>query len=344
MPMTWGWWRPAALLPAEAIHWDRQRARLVLRHELAHVRRNDCLAQALAAFVCALYWFNPLAWVAAARMRVERERACDDLVVSLGETRPSEYAGHLLEVARQWSGAPRAALPVAKRFGLEERLRALLDGANHHGEMSARAAAAVTCALLAMVLVAAGCDGSNNREVEQLQAKNAALEKRVNEMEKLLQPMKSQMEQQANQRARRERFEQRRGLDQKKYTPEQLREAEAMIGAADRKFGSPECIGILKQILEKFPGANRAGCALLYLAQSTTGPESEKHFKECIEKYDDCYYGDGVQVGAYARFLLADYYTKAEEANKAGALYKEIKDNYPDSIDHHGQFLISLIK
>jgi hypothetical protein len=156
MPMTWGWRKPAALVPSEAIHWERLRLRLVLRHELAHVRRNDCLAQALAALVCALYWFNPLAWLAAARLRAERERACDDLVVSLGETRPSEYAGHLLEVARQWSGAPRAALPVAKRFGLEQRLRALLDGANNHGEMSRSAAAAVTCALAFGLFALAG--------------------------------------------------------------------------------------------------------------------------------------------------------------------------------------------
>jgi beta-lactamase regulating signal transducer with metallopeptidase domain len=156
MPMTWGCWRPAALLPADAANWERERLRLVLRHELAHVRRGDCLAQTLAALVCALYWFNPLAWLAAARMRVERERACDDLVVALGETRPSEYAGHLLEIARQWSAAPRAALPVAKRSGLEHRLRALLDRANHHGGMTRRAALIVVCALAAGLVALAG--------------------------------------------------------------------------------------------------------------------------------------------------------------------------------------------
>jgi beta-lactamase regulating signal transducer with metallopeptidase domain len=156
MPMTWGCWRPAALLPADAAKWERERLRLVLRHELAHVRRGDCLTQALAAMVCALYWFNPLAWLAAAQMRVERERACDDLVVALGQTRPSEYAGHLLDIARQWSAAPRAALPVAKRSGLEQRLRALLDGANHHGQMTRRAALAVVCALAAGLVTLAG--------------------------------------------------------------------------------------------------------------------------------------------------------------------------------------------
>jgi len=156
MPMTWGFLRPAALLPADAAQWERERLRLVLRHELAHVRRCDCLTQALAALVCALYWFNPLAWLAAARMRVERERACDDLVVALGQTRASEYAGHLLEIARQWSDAPRAALAVAKRSGLEQRLRALLDGANHHGGMTRRAAVSVVCTLVAGVVTLAG--------------------------------------------------------------------------------------------------------------------------------------------------------------------------------------------
>jgi hypothetical protein len=127
-----------------------------LRHELAHVRRSDCLAQALAGLVCALYWFNPVAWLAAARMRVERERACDDLVVALGTTRPSEYAGHLLQIARQWSAAPSGALPVAKRSGLEQRLRALLDGANHHGAMTRRAALSVVCALATGLVALAG--------------------------------------------------------------------------------------------------------------------------------------------------------------------------------------------
>jgi beta-lactamase regulating signal transducer with metallopeptidase domain len=156
MPMTWGFWRPAALLPAEAANWERERLRLVLRHELAHVRRGDCLTQALAAVVCALYWFNPMVWLAAARMRVERERACDDVVVALGQTRASDYAGHLLEIARQLSAAPRAALPVARRSGLEQRLRALLDGGNHHRGLTRRAAVSVAFALAVCLVALAG--------------------------------------------------------------------------------------------------------------------------------------------------------------------------------------------
>jgi DNA repair exonuclease SbcCD ATPase subunit len=198
--------------------------------------------------------------------------------------------------------------------------------------------------VLAMALVSAGCVVTGNQEVEQLKVKNAALEERISEMEKILQPLQTQAEQQARQRAYRERFDRRRELDLKKYTREQLTEAENMYAAAESKWNSPEYSESVKQMVQKFPDANRAGCLLLEFAQNTTEPDSEKCFKDCIEKYNDCYYGDGVQVGAFARFWLADYYSKTNENEKAAALYKEIKDNYSDAIDHNGQLLITLIK
>jgi hypothetical protein len=129
MPVTWGVWRPTILLPAECDAWPAARRRAVLLHELAHVRRRDALTQWLGLAACAAYWFNPLAWYAAARLRAEREQACDDLVLEAGE-RPSDYAAQLLNVAYALRRAPTlasAAMAMARPSGLERRLLAILD-------------------------------------------------------------------------------------------------------------------------------------------------------------------------------------------------------------------------
>jgi len=127
MPLTWGWLWPKVLMPAEAEQWPVERRRIVLLHELAHVKRRDCLTQSITRVVCALYWFNPLAWIAARQMRVERERACDDLVLN-GGCKASEYAGHLVEIARTFRRAPQAAgIAMARSSNLEQRVTAIVD-------------------------------------------------------------------------------------------------------------------------------------------------------------------------------------------------------------------------
>jgi HEAT repeat protein/beta-lactamase regulating signal transducer with metallopeptidase domain len=129
MPMTWGVFKARVLLPKAAGDWPFARKRVVLLHELAHVKRRDCLTQLVAQLACAVYWFNPLVWLAARRLRAERERACDDLVLASG-TRGSDYADHLLEIARSMRSAMLptwGAVAMAHRSQLEGRLMAILD-------------------------------------------------------------------------------------------------------------------------------------------------------------------------------------------------------------------------
>ena len=97
MPFACGLWRATVVLPAGAEQWTDARRRMVLLHELAHVRRRDLLGHAAGRLACAAYWFHPLVWAAAKRLRIESERACDDLVLASG-ARASDYADHLLDI------------------------------------------------------------------------------------------------------------------------------------------------------------------------------------------------------------------------------------------------------
>ncbi len=142
MPIVCGLTRAAVVLPAGAHEWTDRRRRAVLCHELAHVRRFDLGLTILSRIGCAIYWFHPLVWVAARRLRLESERACDDLVLGVG-TRPSEYADHLLQIAcgAGHMHSPAAALPMAERREFEGRMLAILEKGARRTPASRRHAA-----------------------------------------------------------------------------------------------------------------------------------------------------------------------------------------------------------
>lgn len=158
MPMVWGTWRPAILIPAIAETWAENRRRAVILHELAHVARYDCLTQTLACVARALYWFHPAAWWVARRLRLERELACDDRVIMAG-TQGREYAGHLLEIAYTFGNqqAPALAVSMARPRQLECRMLAALDAARNRNVPAFRvrfAGAAMATALLSSLAAA----------------------------------------------------------------------------------------------------------------------------------------------------------------------------------------------
>jgi beta-lactamase regulating signal transducer with metallopeptidase domain len=158
MPMAWGLVRPRVLLPAEADDWPLERRRVVLLHELAHVKRCDSLTQMVAHIACAAYWFNPLVWLAAQRLRAEREHACDDLVLATG-TRGSDYADHLLDIARSLRSAAWptwSAVTMAHRSQLEGRLMAILDPAVPRRSPTRRAVAVFAGVAIVSIVLLAG--------------------------------------------------------------------------------------------------------------------------------------------------------------------------------------------
>ena len=130
-PLTWGILRPTLLLPPTFPEWPPERRRMVLLHELAHIRRADWLMQILVQITRALYWFHPMVWWATHRTQEESERACDDMVLSTGVA-PLAYAETLLEVLRTMNRSKSSATSPASllsmaRPPIEARLRAILS-------------------------------------------------------------------------------------------------------------------------------------------------------------------------------------------------------------------------
>ena len=185
---------------------------------------------------------------------------------------------------------------------------------------------------------------TNANDVAQLTQRVVQLEKQVQEISQLLEPIKAQQVIDNRRKALRERFEKKMAQDQDKYTLEQLREAEDLYLVASRNSGSSKGSESLETMIKKYPNVNRSGCATLDVAEGSRGDERAKYLQDCIEKYNDCFYGDGVQVGAYARFLLAQDYRSKGEEKKAEALSTEIKTKYADAIDHGGKLLVDSIK
>jgi len=153
-PVCLGWWRANIVLPEEWRQWAEGKLEAVLTHELGHVARRDALWQILARLACAVYWFCPLAWVAAWRVRVERELACDDWVLRGGES-GTRYARWLLEVAEMMRGrfhaAEGAGVAMGARNGFEKRISAILEERRRRFGVSGRMG--VMLGVLAMGLV-----------------------------------------------------------------------------------------------------------------------------------------------------------------------------------------------
>ena len=151
--VTWGALRPRVILPATTDGWPADRIRIVLGHELAHIRRRDWLVLVAGYLLRSVYWFNPIVWLAYRRLRQESEQACDDAVLSLGVS-GSMYAEHLLDVARAlrgqrtWVPAPAIARPSS----LERRVTAMLNGHINRNPLPRSASIAAFIALVTMTL------------------------------------------------------------------------------------------------------------------------------------------------------------------------------------------------
>jgi uncharacterized protein (TIGR03435 family) len=156
-PGVFGIRRPVLLLP-HGID-DRltpEQLDAIVAHELCHVRRRDNLTSAIHMAVEAIFWFHPLVWWLGARMVEERERACDEEVVCLGNP-PHVYAEGILTVCKFYLESPLVCVSGVTGSNLRRRIESIMSHRGTQGLTLAKKILLATAGVSAIALpIAAG--------------------------------------------------------------------------------------------------------------------------------------------------------------------------------------------
>jgi len=153
VPVVGGVLRAAVFLPVGFEVQPGAERRIILLHELAHIRRRDAAVSLAVELASAVFWFNPLVWLAARRSARNQELAADGCVLE-GGVQPSIYAEYLLSTWREVSNRPEAipspAHAITGGCVLAERIQAVLDPRSHHAPPSRTVTMAMTFGFMAL--------------------------------------------------------------------------------------------------------------------------------------------------------------------------------------------------
>ena len=143
--------RPILLLPEGVLErLSPSEFDAVIAHELCHVRRRDNIFASIQMLVEALFWFHPLVWWIGARLVAERERACDEDVVSLGN-RPDVYADAILSVCKLYVESPVVCVSGVTGADIRSRIEAIMSDRGVTGLNLAKKAVLVCAGVAAVV-------------------------------------------------------------------------------------------------------------------------------------------------------------------------------------------------
>ena len=358
-PLVWGIFRPKILIPisqANAPAASHKARRLVLLHELSHVANRDLSVNLAAQIALLIHWPNPLAWIALRQLRVVQERACDDLVLtasSSGRSTNEDYAELLLSLAQSQKfsriESAVALSTVNHPSALKERITSIVNmkTKRHHPGKIESAAALIPQLLIAGTLAAIvfgeSISAQEKRETEELKKKIAELEKTVEKLKEEAAPAIDKAKLEKIVAENRDKARQRMREDRNVYDQDELREIESLYQVANKKWRTEEGKESLEKLVKKYKKANRTGCALLYLGQMSEGDERETYLRKAVDDFSDCYYGDGCQVGGYARYLLAAYLIDKGKRDEADKLIKELERKYDTATSHSGKLIVGYL-
>lgn len=144
--------------------------------------------------------------------------------------------------------------------------------------------------------------------------------------------------------ALRARAQERMRQDLAIYSRDDMRALETLYQSANRDLSAPGAKSALQKVVKDYPKSNRAGSAILYLAQLSSGGGREAYLKKAIKDHGDAWYGNGVQVGALARAQLAAYYAANDKPSDAKKLAREVVERFPGAVDHRGRPLLDMLR
>ncbi|MCL4179873.1 MAG: M56 family metallopeptidase [Verrucomicrobia bacterium] len=169
-PALFGLLRPKLLLPTGLIRrLDESELRHVFLHELAHLRRHDVLLNWLAALLQILHWFNPMIWFGFARMRADRELACDALALTRSDgIDRAAYGTTILKLVSDLTPPRQVAGLVGISEGKAHLKRRLRNIATYR-KSNRRSTVTGTIVLLSLTAVTL-TDARTNRDISELSA------------------------------------------------------------------------------------------------------------------------------------------------------------------------------
>jgi hypothetical protein len=159
------------LLPAGVIEtFSRDELRHIFLHELGHLKRGDIPLNWVATVLFVLHWFNPIIWLAVARMRIDREVACDALALSYGDSKHRKsYGATIIKLLEQFSRpawAPGAVGIIEDKNQIKRRIQMIAQSPN--GKTWRLAAAVIFVALGAITFT----EAQNTKEPAPAAEKN----------------------------------------------------------------------------------------------------------------------------------------------------------------------------
>lgn len=162
------WWSYIVIPRPLPEQLSREQLRMVLLHELSHVRRWDVLWDQLTNLLVAVHWFNPVAWWARSQLRLQREQACDAMVLRYADReRQREYGRLVVELASR-RPSPAWEVVLVGACGSPWRLKRRIDMIAEHRDWNWKAS------LLGGLLLTLGIACGLTRAESEPAATNAA--------------------------------------------------------------------------------------------------------------------------------------------------------------------------